>query len=341
VLSAVIVALYPALIAFSHYLWAENLFSALLLLALAIALRGERSRSLGWPALAGLAFGLATLCRELAIVVAVAFAAWRVMNSPPADRRRVMAGAALMLLVCVVVVLPWTLRNYRMFDRIVPVSTVGPFALREGNTFEGQDWIAPPMESLREFRRDYYAISSEMGRLDFALAQSIDLIRAEQPGWLLRKLTRATTLLLAPDSFLFKKISRGSYGKVDLGLARPILLLTLGAYLFVVTFAIVGIAISKGEGRRLLACLIIGAVFMVHVLSNASSRFRLPFIPLLAIYAAHLITSRGSVAERFGRPELAACAGFLLLLFFWCVPFFVPEVISLWSTGAYLDPQRQ
>ena len=341
VLAAAIVALYPSAIAFSHYLWSEVLFTVLIAGAIVLALRMERSTSPLWPVLAGAVFGAATLCREIALVVAGGFALWRVWCASPGARKQAWSGGALMLVVAVLVVLPWTIRNYRILERVVPVSTIGTFALREGNTFGQGSWLAPDMESLWRFRDLYFSIDDETRRMDVAGDQAHDLILREQPTWIFKKLVRTFSGLLTPDSYLFKKVSRGNYGEVDLRLFRPVLAITVTAFLLVTIAGALGVSNSEKGGRRLLACVLLGAVFAVHLVSNSASRFRLPWMPLVIVYASHAIVSRRDLWPCLRGVRRNAATVFILLVLFGCVPFFFADAISLWTVGSYVDPMRQ
>jgi hypothetical protein len=120
--AAVIAAIYPMLFLPEATLMSESLFVFLVALALVLAYAAGDSPSwLRFVAL-GVVLGLATLTRAEAIVLAaflVVPLAWRLRDV--SFWRRV-GTAALVLAVAAVVVLPWSIRNYRTFDEFVPVS---------------------------------------------------------------------------------------------------------------------------------------------------------------------------------------------------------------------------
>ena len=87
-------ALYPNLVAFSHYLWSEPLFIALFLAAL-LLLTGARSTPTAAAAAAGGALlGLAALTRASALYFLPVLLAWMVWAWPE-TRRRTLGRAAL------------------------------------------------------------------------------------------------------------------------------------------------------------------------------------------------------------------------------------------------------
>jgi 4-amino-4-deoxy-L-arabinose transferase-like glycosyltransferase len=338
-LAGLLAALDPTLVAHSHYLWSETLAALLLGGGLAACVAAQRASS-AWPAAgAGVLFGLAALTREVALPIAAACALWLAATAMP-PRGPALRRAALVLGLAAAVVAPWTLRNARLLDRVVPVATVGAFALREGNTFAPGDWTRSELAELKAFRAEYFAIPDEAARLDFARREALARVRAEQPLWLAKKLARTAATLWSPDSYLFLKLSRGAYGAPDPWIVRPLLLVATLGYVAIIVAAIAGAAGAEGRGRRAFPALVLGVFFGVHLLANSAARFRLPVLPLLLVYASHAALEPRRVLERArGGPRLAAAA--LVLVFLGVsVPSFFGDAVALWSTGAYPDVLR-
>ncbi len=245
-----------------------------------------------------------------------------------------------MLGTAALVVLPWTLRNYLLFERVIPVSTAGWVNLSEGNTLSGESWLRPDIDALDAFREQHFAIADEMERADFARRHGLALIRAEQPTWLLKKLVRNLALLASPDSFLFKKISRGAYGTVHFTIVRAVLIATALSYVGVVVFGVLGIAAARESGRAALPGLVLGAALALAVVANSSSRYRLPFMPLLMVYAAHGLLHWRTLPRRLAGRRWLVPGAILLFFFGVCVPHFYPDAASLWSHGTYVEPRR-
>jgi 4-amino-4-deoxy-L-arabinose transferase-like glycosyltransferase len=108
VLAGVLVAISPHLASISTYLLTESLFTALLTLALYLGVRAANAKTLRPAALAGAALALASLVRPqmqlfpwLLLMLCLAVPTWR----------RHARKSALALLVFVVVMAPWQLRN--------------------------------------------------------------------------------------------------------------------------------------------------------------------------------------------------------------------------------------
>ncbi len=300
-LAGAVAAVYPTFVAYSHLLWSETLFALLVTTALACAVRAEERRSAALAALAGAVFGLAALTREIAAPVAAAVAVWAWWTAPRGGRPAALARGALLVACAAAVILPWTARNYARFGRIVPVSTVGWIAVGEGNSLEGAKWLRPSAPGRTAFRREVLAQPGELARADFARRRTLARIGENPPAWLARKLAHNLPLLASPDAFHLYKLRNGSYGEVPPSTARAVTLATVGSYLAVVLLAVPGVLGARERGRRRLAGLVLLVVCAVHVAANANSRFRMPWMPLLLVYAAH--------AARGGRAALADLRG--------------------------------
>ena len=115
----------------------ETLFVALVAIGISIALSGTIPPAFGLALLTGMVFGLAALVREMGLVlggvlgVVVGVWAWR-----EGMRARGVALAVTVLLGAVLVIFPWTVRNYRIFGEVVPICTNGPINLYIGNNPE-------------------------------------------------------------------------------------------------------------------------------------------------------------------------------------------------------------
>ncbi|MGN6558751.1 MAG: hypothetical protein ACTHLH_12185 [Solirubrobacterales bacterium] len=94
----------------------------------------EELRSVAWPWLVpGLLFGLTAMFRPEYLLVGAAFVVlagikvWR-----QSEWRLGLAGAAVLLVALVLPILPWTIRNVVVLDRVVPISTGSGKALYVG-----------------------------------------------------------------------------------------------------------------------------------------------------------------------------------------------------------------
>jgi hypothetical protein len=131
------------------------------------------------------------------------------------------------------------------------------------------------------------AVSGEMARADLARTLTLERVRDAQPAWLFTKLAHNVPLLLSPDAFHLYKLRNGSYGKVGSWTRRGIVAVTVLAYAAIACLGALGIASARAGRRRLLALGVLGCVLALHVVANANSRFRMPWMPLVIVFAAH------------------------------------------------------
>lgn len=114
---------YVPLILIGGAVMSEPLFVALMLGALFAALEHRRSpRRYGWAVAAGILTGLAILTRANAAVLLLPLA-WAVWDGRPRFTLKALAPAAALVVVALLTVAPWTVRNAVVLDDVVPVST--------------------------------------------------------------------------------------------------------------------------------------------------------------------------------------------------------------------------
>ena len=302
-----IAAVYPTFVAYSHLLWAETLFALLITSALAALVWMERRR-VGWPALGvGALFGAAALTREIALPVAVVAVSWAVWTAASSERRATIIRGMLVLIGTALVVLPWVARNQAQLGRILPISSVGWIAIGEGNSLEGRKWLRPAAPGRSAFRREVNAISGEVERADLARQRTLEMIAEAQPAWIFTKLAHNVPLMLSPDAFHLYKLRNGSYGDVSDATRRMVSIATVLVYAVVACLGAVGIASARRGNRRLLALLVLGCVLALHVIANANSRFRMPWMPLVIVFAAHAVLGGRSLVTEL-RPAERGCA---------------------------------
>lgn len=125
-LGALGVALYPPLAQCSVVLRTEAMFVFLLAAMLLAGLTGAGKRSYWFMVLAGLIAGVGVLCRPgllaypfVIVMVLLLRRTWR----------PVLPYVAVLSIVMVTVVAPWTYRNYRVWGTFIPVATEGGFVL--------------------------------------------------------------------------------------------------------------------------------------------------------------------------------------------------------------------
>jgi len=131
--AAFAVAIYPPFLHTTGELMSEPPAMLTLPAAILAFLWASEKRS-PWAWLApGFLFGLTAMFRPEYLLVGVAFVLLALIRVWRASGWRLgLAGAAVLLVALVLPILPWTIRNYVVLDRVVPISTGGGKALYVG-----------------------------------------------------------------------------------------------------------------------------------------------------------------------------------------------------------------
>lgn len=306
--AAVVAALYPDFVWFSVHFWSETLFIVLLWWGIERVLHAGSTGSRRAAALAGVCWGLSTLTRELALYLAPFAAAWLVRDwlfrrraRSPALSRRVPGWmlAGVFALALVLTLAPWTVRNAIVFHAFIPVSTMGGSNLWQGNVslthlevHETLDRHQDPVERDREARKLAW-----------------EAIRARQPMWILEKLgEQMPEFWKAGSEILDHLVGREACGLLPPSTIRRVEVLVVLPYLAVLAPFLVGVArVRWSPGPALMLALLV-AYNLAHVVAYATTRFRLPLLPVVFLFGAAAV-----MGGRDGR--LAPLRGWRLGLF--------------------------
>lgn len=256
-----VAALYEPLVACSHEVMSESLFTLLLVAGVGLAVEARHRTNGRWSLGAGLLLGLATLTRPVGLLALVALVAvhlaerWR----DPSWHRRLWAPA-LLTAGTVLAVLPWTVRNALVFGEFVPISTHGGFILARSNADDPawrqeHGWGIDPQV--------FVATPGEVERDRRWRAEGLQWI-ADHPGaWVRLVVERALRLLY---------IFRPDYN---------------AAFASILPFALAGLwRRGRDPGFRQLAAVCGLSVAAFCLILYGSTRFRLPLEPFFILFAA-------------------------------------------------------
>lgn len=292
VAAGVITALYGPLVFYDVRLLTSVLVVLLHLLALLATVRAVDRP--GWHRwlLCGLAVGVAALARPttwpffLLVVVA-----WILVST--ARRRR--WGPGLAALACLILgtllpIAPVTARNHAVSGEFVPISTLGGMNLYIGNNPDAADTIAiRPGAAWRDLARQPHAegVVTRAGADRYYLRQVQAFIR-QQPGAFLAGLARKARLFF--NAREVPRVLDPHVHREFSGVLR-VLLWRVGPFEFpfgvLLPLGVLGFAVClKGPpGRAVLLAYVAAVALSVIAFFNAS-RYRLPIVPVLALFAA-------------------------------------------------------
>lgn len=258
VLAALGAAFLPYSIVQIVYGGSDTLFLFLHTAFLATFVHAWLSGRRGAFAAAGALLGTATLCRAVPLLLPVVLVALLLAAGRAPLRERAVRAA--LLAVCFsAVVAPWIVRNYLVFDRFVPVQTLGGLhlflAVNEGERLQG----AAPGE--RKATLDAVARDRSL------FERAVERIR-EDPGRYLRSSARR----------LVHMWSRTHSGRYEGWL--------LAANSVLLALAAAGVAMARPRWRLLPLLAVLAYYVALHTVLLAIFRYLLPVVPILLVLAA-------------------------------------------------------
>jgi hypothetical protein len=270
-------AVYPPLVWISAYVLSESLYSTLalataFLLDRAIDCADDRQQSTAWTIAAGALCGLAILVRPAMLFFLPVAELWLGMRRRPAI-------AAVLILAALIVVAPWTIRNYRTYGRVILVASEGGVTFWTGNhplaRGEG-DLAANPEIKLAEldFRAKHPGLTAEQLE-PLYYREALDYI-AQHPLWWAGLLARKlfyTFVPIGPSYTLHSTLYAAS---------------SIASYLLLVPFAIAGV---RAKRRPDALFLLAASAVIVCVLFFPQERFRIPVIDPMLIVCAGLFAA--------------------------------------------------
>jgi 4-amino-4-deoxy-L-arabinose transferase-like glycosyltransferase len=302
-LALAIAAIYPVFIELSSVLVAENLLTVLELAAVCTALRVRRTATpWRWIVATGILVGLAALTHTNAALIAIPLALGvhgaalpRRFATLPA-RAAKLAAPATMLVVALLTVTPWLVRDALVFHRFVPISTEAGITL--AGTYNPTSAASDPpyrwlyyggVPSLRSLQRDAHRMTELT--LDQKLEHRALAYIGHHPLAPVSVAFHNTLRLLELEGSRGWQLSSSSIG-IDLSLAH----VGVMSFWLLLVVALAGLAMSPG--RRALARTpgwlwgVPLLMWLTVVLVNAETpRFREPLDPFLILLAAVALAS--------------------------------------------------
>jgi 4-amino-4-deoxy-L-arabinose transferase-like glycosyltransferase len=288
--------------------FSELLYLFLFLLHYWLLLRydaGGRRRDL---ALSGIVLGAAALTRSPALYSLAFVALWLLLRQVAGRRSQVADAMPLyrsqfsilnsqftsVLLVtacCLAVVLPWTIRNYMVYERFIPIDTLGQI-----NLWLDLDSVSQRNAHIAELRR-----MPQADRQTYALARVREILAADplRPFRVMWPTFRHIWKAQYVEDFFVKQsfFTRPLRETAALGLFGDL-------FWFVFTLAgLVGLVAPAREGihNRLFALAWLGYSLLTVLVFHVEPRYLLPIWTLLGLYGAGTLARLGRKTKDEGR----------------------------------------
>ncbi len=292
-IAALIIGLFPSQIILASFAQSDLLFEVVLWTALAVFVYA--SRNLDSPLklhllFSGLLFGMASLTRPYGLVVLTTYSLWCVfINSKRQALFLVQSVRPLAVVIVTAFLLHgmWVIRNYRVFDSFVPFSTAGGINL----------WVANNPDSTGRYDGvpwEFYsaAESREELALDQELGQKAREYIISNPLEVLKRLPRKWIFLFGSDTTLLGQVLANANPQVERW-KNHIAGFANGYYLSIFSMAI----LFTLKSLKFLMFNVAGSfgivLFLILLLIfsffHVETRFHMPFIPAIAIYAAAFV----------------------------------------------------
>lgn len=201
-------------------------------------------------------------------------------------------------------VAPWTMRNAFVFRAFVPVSTMGGLNLWQGNT------------TLTHLEV-YEVLGTKGGPVEqdrFCRQMARETIAARQPTWVFEKLAeQMPEFWKAGSEALDHLVGREACGPLPAARLVPIELALVLPYLAVLGLFVVGLARLRFSGAAWLLLVLLAAYNAAHVVAFATTRFRLPVLPVVFMVAAAFVVGRSEGTLQALRGRRAVLLGVLVI----------------------------
>ena len=272
VVAATISSIYPFFIYLTISIATEPLFTFFLSAFVLSSLYAVRSDKAFFYMVSGVLLGAATLTRATTQFFPLVFLILLLVMK---RRRTILLRYAAFCLSFVLVVLPWTVRNYVALDDFIPVATGGGIVVLLGSsenflTIDGKPEVYreyPAPQGLKPSQQDRYFMKAGLDRLKMRL-------QTDPVGFMAFMAKKFLRLWYATDS--------GHNHHVTLLVQVPICI-----------FALMGLLLIRGKGQPLIwipACVVIYFVAL-HWFTLPLFRYMIPVMPYVIGFAAFAIVS--------------------------------------------------
>ena len=288
-ISAWLLALYPVLIIYTGLLLSETLFTFLLVVSIFLFIQWLRETKIAYFVGCGIFLGLATLTRPVTILIP-----FIILLLILIIRKKNYLQWFAFLIVFMLTILPWSIRNYRLFGIIEPCS-VGPggglfisgsmaSGLTLTESLEKRDMLT---ENYSEPKTFIPKKSPDVECEKKLKQEGIQLIRANFKSYILLLIKRlprfwwtSHSSVFGVDKSISEYLSEKNYFFIFIRLG---LLLLHGIFLI---FAFIGIILSKEIWKNSLILVLLLIYFTGHITFEFIPRYHLPVIPFLFVFTA-------------------------------------------------------
>jgi 4-amino-4-deoxy-L-arabinose transferase-like glycosyltransferase len=277
-IAAILVALYPTFIGYSHYLWAETFFLALSVAVMVVFFKGLSERSSAILLVSFGLLGVSLLAKETAVLLFVACLI-TVFRSEWRPGRRVLITSALLFLAPAVL---YSLVASLKCGRLITLADA-PYYNANQILHERQPWKMSPEESRQTFFRDL-----------------VDGKLKELP----RNFPDQLKNLWTPTSFVAHRLLKAEdevFGNYHAPYPQVWAGVAVSSYILIMVLGLTGLLLGPAGDPRTFSLSNLVLLCMSAAVFLMCSRFRLPMLNLLIIHGAALLAAPSMISASLRR----------------------------------------
>jgi hypothetical protein len=280
--AALAIALYPLFIWYAARIWTETLLVLGVCFLAYRLVRFHRAPTFGRGVMLGIVTGFLILVKAGFLLFIPFLLVYYLVRENYAAVRH-----CLMALVCVVVIImPWTVRNYRVSGAIIPVQTTASSNYLIGNTV-ARDFFRYPLSLAESMQKGTEDIASWIGEADLDATEAEEAVGES----ILRQ--KAIESILSNPLFLFQKIGIQAFTFWYLGETPLKTVVILVIQIPILFYALRRIRKAVRENALVVPLILIiiywwgvAAFFVAH------ARIAVPIMPLVLLLAVYGIYRR-------------------------------------------------
>ena len=322
--AAALVCFYPSLVGMTCLVLTETLFTFLVVLFATLVAVWLDSRSLACLTAMGIVLGLASLTRSVLWLFPPFLAVFLILMTRGQRWPRRLALAAIPLAAFAATLAPWAIRNTRLQRTFVAVDVMGGRNFMMGNyeyTPLYRAWDAISISGERSWDSILSRSAPNIGpttqgqRDKLALRYGLRYALAN-PGQTLQRTIVKFCNFWQLERELVASVSRGNWGVKNHAFVLGLGFVIVGAYVAAMIAGIFGFALTRPRIRGMsgFMILLVAFVCLVHAAVFGHSRYHLPLVPLVLVYAAAAVVQWREIWDRRKEPAFWLAFGACLLL---------------------------
>lgn len=282
ILAGAISAVWPEFLLYSNTLYTEGLLVPLVILQFVFLFRFADGRGAGNMCAAGIVAGLGALCRPSVLAILPVVVIWTLIIKRR-DVRLSFRAIAFYLILAIVVMMPWTIRNYRVHGRFVPIVSRSGATLWYGNNQWASGDIGEDFEMLKQKLPDA-GTDDEVEASLYYRDEALRYIKANPGRFLVLGLKKTVNFWL-PVGLKFP-------GLAERLTVRTRVVQGLLTYVPIFLLSLIGLLLLLRDLRlfrdpRLLFLLLVLVEYtLVHAVYTGMTRYRQPLEPITIVIAS-------------------------------------------------------